>query len=274
MRSLSEHYPVWLCDVWGVIHNGVVSFGPACKALQNHRRNGGTVLLVTNAPRRAESVAQQLTNLRVPEDCYDAIVTSGDVTRSLINNQGGGAVYHLGPERDMGIYQGLDTRLVSLDEARAVVCTGLFDDRVETPDDYASTLRRMKAFGLPMICANPDKVVRRGSQIVYCAGAIAEAYERIGGRITMAGKPFPPIYDLAMKMAGDIRQGTINTAEILAIGDGPETDIAGAAGQGFDCVLITGGISDHALSPAAVARKVQAAIPDARIVDVQRDLSW
>lgn len=274
MRQLSSRYPLWLCDVWGVIHDGVTAFAPAYEALRKHRENGGLVLLITNAPRLAGNVAEQLDSLRMPRACYDAIVTSGDVTRSLIVLNGKGAVYHIGPERDLGIFHNLQTELVPLEKAHAVVCTGLFDDTAETPEDYAATLARMKALGLPMICANPDKIVRRGAHIIYCAGAIAERYEENGGQVLMAGKPFRPIYDLALKMAAGIRKAPVGKKDVLAIGDGPETDIAGAAAYGIDCVLITGGISDASLSPEAVEREVRAKVPQAHIVEVLPELDW
>jgi HAD superfamily hydrolase (TIGR01459 family) len=274
MRSLSSRYPLWLCDVWGVVHNGVVAFSSACEALANHRAQGGLVLLVTNAPRRANDVAEQLSRLNVPAASYDGIVTSGDVTRSLIVSHGRGAVHHLGPTRDLGIFDGLATSLVPLDHANAVVCTGLFDDTSEGPEDYLDTFREMLARDLTMICANPDKIVRRASQIVFCAGALAERYAEGGGRVLMAGKPFSPIYDLALYIAAEKAGREIGLNEVLAIGDGPETDIAGAAQYGIDCVLITGGISDAALPPEAVEREVRARVPEANIVKVQRELAW
>jgi HAD superfamily hydrolase (TIGR01459 family) len=274
MRLQSARYPVWLCDVWGVIHNGVRSFPEACDALLQHRTGGGTVLLITNAPRLAVAVEAQLARLGVSRDCFDAIITSGDVTRSLIRARGGGKVYHLGPPRDRGLFEGLDVSLVPLAEARAVVCTGLFDDTRETPDDYAETYQEMAARDLPMICANPDKVVRRGDSLVYCAGALAERYADLGGEVFMAGKPHLPIYELAMDVAGRLRGTKIGADMCLAIGDGPETDIAGAASLGIDCVLITGGISDVSLSSEQVAESVRKQVPSARIVAVQSELAW
>jgi HAD superfamily hydrolase (TIGR01459 family) len=274
MHSLSSQYPVWFCDVWGVIHDGVDAFATACNALMRHRANGGRVLLVTNAPRRADDVMQQLTRLHVPAESYDAVITSGDVTRDLIATLGRGAVHHIGPPRDLGLFAGLETTLVPLEQAHAVVCTGLFDDTTETPDDYRETYRHMRELGLAMICANPDKIVRRGPDIVYCAGALAEQYEAAGGTVHMAGKPFAPIYDYGFRIASDLMGTTVLRSQILAIGDGPETDIAGAAANGLDCVLITGGISDATLSSEAIAREVRAQVPAARIVKVLPELAW
>jgi ribonucleotide monophosphatase NagD (HAD superfamily) len=132
----------------------------------------------------------------------------------------------------------------------------------------------MRELGLAMICANPDKIVRRGPDIVYCAGALAEQYEAAGGTVHMAGKPFAPIYDYGFRIASDLMGTTVLRSQILAIGDGPETDIAGAAANGLDCVLITGGISDATLSSEAIAREVRAQVPAARIVKVLPELAW
>ena len=271
MEDLSARYPVWFCDIWGVIHNGVRSFAAAVDALARHRAGGGTVILVTNAPRLHASVASQLRRLGVRDDACDGIVTSGDVTRSLISAYAGSSVYHLGPARDDGLFRGLDVSLAGLAEARAVVCTGLFDDAAEGPDDYEDTCRAMLARGLPMICANPDKIVRRGDHIIYCSGALAERYEAMGGQVLMAGKPYPPIYALARSEALRIRGAE---AAILCIGDGPETDVKGAADNGFDVLLIAGGISDHAKSAAETEREVQGAVPHARIVRTLEALAW
>lgn len=274
MRDLSKTHPVWLCDIWGVVHNGVSAFAGACDTLSRHRANGGCVILVTNAPRLHDSVAQQLRRLHVPDSAYDRIVTSGDVTRHLVATHGAAGVYHLGPARDEGLFAGLSVSRVPLDSAVAVVCTGLFDDETETAADYEDSLQVMRRRGLEMICANPDKVVRRGSRLIPCAGAIAERFEQLGGKVLMAGKPFAPIYELAIDMAQELQGKRPDVSEILAIGDGPETDIAGAARLGVDVVLITGGISDEELDAETVERHVRARVPAAHIIRTLRDLQW
>ena len=185
----------------------------------------------------------------MPRNAYDAVVTSGDVTRTLIGRYAGRGVYHLGPERDQGIFRGLEVARVPLAEASAVLCTGLFDDTREGPDNYAETYADMLARGLQMICANPDKIVRRGDHIIYCSGALAERYAALGGDVLMAGKPFAPIYDLALAEAARIRGGAVAKPDVLCIGDGPETDIKGAADNGFDALLVAGGISDALKRP-------------------------
>ena len=274
MQDLSSSYPVWFCDVWGVVHDGLSPYANAIAALKRHRQRGGTVILVSNSPRSATGVARQLDEIGVAPDSYDAIVTSGDVTRALIDREGGGRVFHLGPTRDLSIFDGLKVTRVALAEARAVLCTGLFDDMTETPEDYAGMLRDVKARGLTMICANPDRVVRVGSRILYCAGALAEAYAKIGGAVLMAGKPYKPIYNLAMAKAGQVRGGEIKLNTVLAIGDGPETDIRGAADFGFDALLIAAGITDASDGLEAVGARVQALVPHARIVAVMPELRW
>lgn len=274
MRELSKAYPVWLCDIWGVVHDGHRHFAPAVEALRRHRQSGGTVILVTNAPRRHDSIERQLARLGVSVDSHDDLVTSGDVTRHLIVANGAGGVYHLGPERDAGIFDGLGVARLPLDDAAAVVCTGLFDDLSETPAHYEARLGAMLALDLTMICANPDKIVRSGQRLLFCAGALAERYEQMGGRVLMAGKPYPPIYNLALRHAGEVRGRTPGLSEVLAIGDGPDTDMRGAATMGIDAVLVAGGIADAALSLDAVEAQAKARVPKARIVRTLAELAW
>lgn len=274
LSSLSARYPLWLCDVWGVIHNGHDVFGAAVNALQRHRANGGTVILLTNSPRSSMGVARQLAELGMADGAADAIVTSGDVTQDLMRQHGQGRVYHLGPSRDLSLFEGQDVARVSLDEAKAVLCTGLFHDDRETPADYVALLADMKARGLAMICANPDKVVRKGSRLLYCAGALAEAYAAIGGEVLMAGKPFTPIYNLALDVASRVAGRNFTAADALALGDGPETDIRGAGDFGIPAVLIADGVNDLSHGLEALQAKVAAAVPAARILLTLPALSW
>ncbi|HUR43280.1 MAG TPA: TIGR01459 family HAD-type hydrolase [Aestuariivirga sp.] len=274
MQELSARYPVWFCDIWGVVHNGLAPFPSSIEALSKHRRNGGTVILVSNSPRTSAGVEQQLMGLGVDPMSHDAIVSSGDVTRTLITTHGGGKVYHLGPARDQSIFQGLAVARTPLAEAHAVLCTGLFDDGKEKPGDYASLLNEMKQLGLAMICANPDKTVRKGDRILYCAGSLAEAYAALGGSVLMAGKPFRPIYDLAMREAARIRGRSIALGQVLAIGDGPETDIRGAAAYGIDAVLVAEEVSHSGAKLAQLEQDVRRAVPGARIVATLRQLAW
>jgi HAD superfamily hydrolase (TIGR01459 family) len=274
MQDLSVRYPVWFCDIWGVVHHGVAPILSATDALARHRQNGGTVILVSNSPRTALGVEQQLRDIGVDPASHDAIVTSGDVTRTLVVAHGAGCVFHLGPARDMSIFVDLLVTRVSLGEAHVVLCTGLFDDAHETPDDYRDLLARMKAQGLTMICANPDRMVRKGDRLLYCAGSLADAYMAVGGEVLMAGKPYRPIYDLALAEARRRRGGDVALSRVLAIGDGPETDIRGAADFGLDAVLVADGITDASEGLAAAEAAVRKAVPQARLVATVRQLSW
>jgi HAD superfamily hydrolase (TIGR01459 family) len=274
MQDLSARYPVWLCDIWGVVHNGVAHFPLAVEALQRHRGNGGLVVLLTNAPRSAAKVATHLAHLGVTNEHYDLIVTSGDVTHELMLPYDGHRIYYLGPERDLGVLDDLKIVKAAPDEAEVILCVGLVHDETETPQDYAELLARMRRRGLPMICANPDKVVRRGNRLVYCAGSLAELYASMGGEVTMAGKPYRPIYDLALARARG-KRGTVARGEVLAIGDGPETDIKGAADYGLDVVLVTaGGISEEGADPAKLEAEVRKLVPGAHIIRALQQLSW
>jgi HAD superfamily hydrolase (TIGR01459 family) len=274
MKNLSADYPVWLCDIWGVVHNGLTCYEAAAHALSQHRKQGGFVILVTNAPRTSRGVIQQLNYIGVPPQSYDRVVTSGDVTQTLVIEHAKGKVYHLGPARDLSIFDDQAVERVSLQEAHAVLCTGLAHDDVETPADYADALARMRELKLPMICANPDKMVRKGNRLLYCAGALAEKYAEIGGHVLMAGKPYEPIYNLALQKAGAIAGHEIERSKVLAIGDGPETDIKGAADNGFDVVLIADGVTDASDGLDATLARVQAIIPHAKIVKILHHLVW
>ncbi|MFT0890788.1 TIGR01459 family HAD-type hydrolase [Pseudochelatococcus sp. G4_1912] len=240
IAGIADRYDVLLCDVWGVLHDGIAAFPEAGDALARFRAQGGTVVLLTNAPRPHGVIRVLLERMNARRDAYDAIVTSGDVTRGEIAARAGQPVYHLGPERDLPVFEGLDAPLTTLEEAAYVVCTGLFDDDNETPADYAESLQAMAARQLPMVCANPDLVVERGDQLLYCAGAIADAYEKISGHAIYAGKPHAPIYKRAIDIAASLRGSP--PKRVLAIGDAMRTDIVGAADAGFDSLFVARGI--------------------------------
>jgi HAD superfamily hydrolase (TIGR01459 family) len=248
-REMMSRYQVILCDIWGVVHNGRAHFPEACAALAAFREQGGSVILVTNAPRPHPPIRQQLKMLGVPDASFDDIVTSGDVTLHYIASRVDAPLYHIGPERDLTLFDilaentGIRPPLVSLDKASYVVCTGLFHDDRETPDDYAAALAEMKARKLDFICANPDLVVHVGDRLIYCAGALAQSYEDMGGRVLQAGKPYAPIYERALELARHTRQlATVDKREVLAIGDAMRTDIRGACDFGVDALFVTSGI--------------------------------
>jgi HAD superfamily hydrolase (TIGR01459 family) len=238
--ALAADYDLLLCDVWGVVHNGLAAFPPACDALMQARAHGATVVFITNSPRPSASVARQLERLKVPRETYDAMVSSGDVTRRVIQSRPGQSLHHLGPERDHSIFRDLPVAFAPLDTCDYVVCSGLENDESETPDNYRARLETMHARKLFMVCANPDVVVERGDRLVYCAGALADLYRAMGGEVLYAGKPYRPIYDMALEEGAGGRE--IAQRRILAIGDSVRTDLKGAHAFGVDCLFITSGI--------------------------------
>jgi HAD superfamily hydrolase (TIGR01459 family) len=247
LQSVTRGYDVLLCDIWGVIHNGVAAFPAACDALHRFRAAGGTVILVTNAPRPGDAVIRMLDRLAVPNEAYDAVASSGDVTRAIVASRRDQAVFHLGPERDASIFAGLGVRFAPLEAADYVVCSGLFDDTRETPDDYRAMLAAMRERALFMVCANPDVVVERGEALVYCAGALADVYAGAGGEVLYCGKPHAPIYESALAAAARARGGVAPSRErVLAIGDSVRTDMKGAAAFGLDCVFVTSALHAEA----------------------------
>ncbi|MEW6257881.1 MAG: TIGR01459 family HAD-type hydrolase [Pseudomonadota bacterium] len=260
LSQMAGEYDLILCDIWGVVHNGVRAFPAACDALARARAGGASVVLVSNAPRPADFVATLLERLGVPEGTYDAIVTSGDVTRAVLSERSGARVYHLGPPRDIGTFDGLGLTMTDLDVADLVVCTGLFDDEVETPQDYAERLAAMRARNLFFICANPDIVVERGSRLIYCAGAIAQLYDEMGGDTLYCGKPHKPIYDTALARGRALRDGAIGEGRVLCIGDALRTDIIGATAAGFDSLFIASGIHAEELNAKEGAEPDAAAL--------------
>jgi HAD superfamily hydrolase (TIGR01459 family) len=278
--TLAPNYDLLLCDVWGVVHNGETAYPAAVEALHRVRAGGATVILITNAPRPGAVIEKQIAGYSVPRSCFDTVVASGDVAREELRRWPGVKLFHLGPERDLPNYEGLDLRQVGFDEADMVVCTGLFDDTVETPDDYRDMLAKIHARKIPFVCANPDIVVERGDRMVWCAGALAQLYEELGGKAIYAGKPHAPIYDLSLARAAEIRGSAVARSRVLAIGDGVRTDLAGAVRQGFDCIFVAGGIhaaelelKDDRMHDMAAAARMFAeagAVPSAII----RRLSW
>jgi HAD superfamily hydrolase (TIGR01459 family) len=242
IKELGSRYSAWLVDIWGVMHNGRRAFPEAVAATRAFRAQGGIVVLLSNSPRPSPSVQEQLRRLGVPDDAYDATVTSGDLTRHELAKHERAVAFHLGPERDRPIFHGLDVRLGGPDDAELVVCSGLFDDETETPEDYADLLRALSERELPMICANPDRMVERGDRLVWCAGALAVLYEKLGGEVIYAGKPYAPIYLLALETIDRLAGEAVPRGEVLAIGDGVNTDIAGAAGVGIESVFVASGL--------------------------------
>jgi HAD superfamily hydrolase (TIGR01459 family) len=275
LRDVVGGVEVLLSDIWGVVHNGLAAFPDACQALHNFRQQGGTVILITNAPRPADSVQRQLRKLKVADDIYDAIVSSGDLTRHFVADHPGQKMFWIGPERDSSIYRGLDPVLAPLEQADYIVCTGLFDDETESAENYRAMLLQARERRLTLVCANPDIVVERGDRLIYCAGAVAELYLELGGEVIFYGKPHRPIYERAIALAAERRGRAVELKDVLAIGDSVRTDLAGAQSFGIDCLFITRGIHSEEfegidqLDPASV-RELFGHPPRA----LMRELRW
>lgn len=250
LAEIASRYDAILCDVWGVIHNGRQAFAEACEALVKFREGGGYVCLITNAPVPKAQVTRYFSPLGVPDAAFDDCVSSGDATRAELERWRGQAVWRLGAdegwEHDRHLYAGLDLRFVDADQADVLLCIGLRNLAGEHPEDYRAELRAGVERGLSMICANPDKQVRIGGQLHWCAGALADVYEDLGGRVVYSGKPHPPIYGLAIRRLEDLCGGqVIDRERILCIGDSPGTDVRGAGIQGFDSLYVGTGLKLH-----------------------------
>lgn len=242
LGEIAGDYDGLVCDVWGVVHNGLRADVKACDTLRRFRAERGRVVLLSNAPRPIGDLLKQFEKVGVPGDCYDDIVTSGLAARLDLAARGPMRILHLGPDRDRGVFEGLDVETSDAEHCDAVLCTGLYDDDVETPEDYEEMLSGLKARGLTLLCANPDIVVQRGGKLVPCAGALAFLYETMGGRVQWYGKPYRPIYDLTLRSLAGAKR-------VLAIGDGLKTDLKGANGAGIDALFIADGIHGEEIEP-------------------------
>jgi HAD superfamily hydrolase (TIGR01459 family) len=239
-------YDVLFCDVWGVVHNGITAFDGACAALTRFRDEGGTVILVSNAPVPKQRVADMLASRQVPRNAWDDIVSSGDIALTHVAERGFTKLHCIGPQdRDQTLFKALSARAVSLDEAEAIICTGLTDDRHETPESYRPMLEQAHALGLPFVCANPDLIVDVGGTILYCAGAIADIYQHIGGAVFWAGKPHLSAYETAHHKAEALRDSNVPRSKALVIGDAIRTDLKGAQNFGCDALFVASGIHRH-----------------------------
>lgn len=258
LSEIAHRYDVILSDVWGVLHNGVSAYASAGAALAQYRRDGGKVVLITNAPRPSAPIIAMIDHLGVPREAWDSMVSSGDCTREMIAPYRGKVIHHVGPATtDNGLYEGLDVTRGPAEIAEAIVATDMDDDE-ETPETYLPRMRLWLERGLPLICANPDKVVEIGDRLYYCAGALADLYAEMGGQVLMAGKPYTPIYDDALRLAEEAVGHPVPRERILAIGDSVRTDAMGAAAFDIDLLFITGSVHAEELDafgspdPAAV----------------------
>lgn len=260
LADLAVRYDAVLSDVWGVVHNGVEAFPSAVQALAEFRKAGGKVVFITNAPRPSGPIIEMLDRLGVHREAYDAIVSSGDATRTMIAKYSGRAIHHVGPAtEDDALYEGLGVRRAGADEAEVVVVTDLDTDD-DTPEMYRERARHWLSRKLPMICANPDRVVEHGDKIIYCGGALGDLYAAMGGMVLMAGKPYQPIYEEAFRLAEVAAGRPLDKDRVLAIGDSVRTDATGAAQFGIDLLFVTGSI--HAAELDAFGKPDPQAIAD------------
>ncbi|HEY2481689.1 MAG TPA: TIGR01459 family HAD-type hydrolase [Caulobacteraceae bacterium] len=268
LARLAGRYDILLCDVWGVVHNGREAFPAACEALAQWRMDVGPVVLISNAPRPEGAVATQLDSLGVPRTAWTAIVTSGDVSRELLAARAPGPAWRIGPAKDDPLFVGLGLEFTGPDEATFIACSGPQDEETETPEDYRVAFEAAAAKGLTMICANPDVLVQRGDRLIYCAGALAQLYRALGGQVIEAGKPYAPIYDLAIAHAEAVFGRSVDRRRVLTIGDGVSTDLAGALAQGLDALFVVDGVhaaevrgTSGRTDPAALERLLAGAEP-------------
>lgn len=249
LAEIADAYEAAIVDLWGVLHDGVTAFPAALDSLARFKASGRRVAILSNAPRRASAVAARNAELGIAARHHDHVHSSGeDCWRHLKARSDawyralGRRCLHIGPERDWGLREGLDLDFVeSVEGADFLLNTGA-DSSEDRPEDYDPILDPALARNLPMICANPDRVVIRGGRREICAGAIAERYEDKGGFVRYHGKPDPGVFEACLE--------ALNQAErrkVLVIGDSLATDIAGGRAAGLDCLLITGGIHAEAL---------------------------
>jgi HAD superfamily hydrolase (TIGR01459 family) len=279
LRELAPRYDVVFSDIWGVVHNGVAAYAEACAALAQFRAGGGKVVLISNAPRPYWSVMDQLDRLGAPRSTYDAVVASGDVTHELALRQPVPRCYHIGAPHDEPLFRDLAVERTGMDGAAFIICSGLRHDETESAEDYRAELSALASRNLPMVCANTDLVVERGTKLIACAGALAAIYEELGGIVIQAGKPYTRIYEMTLAKAESLLGRPADRDRILAIGDAIRTDVIGARNFGLDCLFLTSGIHAHQTHDAAGAidgAKLTAflAASEARPTAVMRHLVW
>ncbi len=248
LDEVEQNYRVILCDLWGCIHDGVQLYPGARERVQRWRANGQTIILITNAPRTAEAVGAQLERLGVERDLWDGIATSGEAGIACLS-KAERPVGFIGTPADRAILEGRGVRIAEGDNFDELACSGL-DGRRLAVEDYEDEIAPLAARGVLMHCLNPDRMVIRGGVPEPCAGAIADRYIELGGAVEYYGKPYPAIYRHAMHLAGEPKPD-----QVLAIGDGLQTDILGAARMGFDCVYVTGGIGQGESFPPGFAHE-------------------
>ena len=248
LDEVEQHYAVVLCDIWGCIHDGVQLYRGAAERLRRWREQGKTIVLITNAPRTAEAVAEQLERLGLDASLWDAIATSGEAGIAALAEREGPLGF-IGTQADRAILEGRGLAFAAGEDFDQLACSGL-DERRRKVADYEEQIGPLAERGVVMHCLNPDRVVIRGGTPEPCAGAIADRYLELGGRVIWYGKPYPAIYRHALHLAGEPEP-----ERVLAVGDGVMTDILGAARMGFACVYIRGGIGQGEGIPQGFAEE-------------------
>jgi len=249
LSDIAGRYDAILCDVWGVIHNGRRAFDEACNALASFRQDGGRVCLITNAPVPKAQVVSYFEPMGVRADAFDDCVSSGDVCREELSRRRDQKIWRVGVDsswdRDKHLYQGLGLDFTGPQHADLLLCIGLRDQANDAPEDYREELMPGIERGLPMLCANPDKQVRVGNRLIWCAGALAEIYEEMGGQVIYPGKPHAAIYNVALSRLEALAGAPLSRGRILCVGDSPSTDVRGASRQGFDSLYVGTGLKEH-----------------------------
>jgi HAD superfamily hydrolase (TIGR01459 family) len=254
--SLAERYDGFILDLWGVIHDGIAPYPGAIDVLTRLRDGGKPAVLLSNAPRRSHMAQQAMRQMGIPDDLYRDLLTSGEATHRMLRDRTdpffaalGRRMYHLGPQRDRSVFEGLDLQQVASPAAADFLLnTGPNDEGFPTDASlFDGDLRACFLAALPMVCANPDLVVVRGGKLVICAGLLAQRYEALGGAARWVGKPDPTIYGVVLDLL------RLPPSRVLAVGDSLRTDIAGAAGVGIDSCWVLGGIHRDELNGDAEA---------------------
>lgn len=287
LAEIVGDYDVLLCDVWGVIHHGRQALPYALTALMEFRDQGGRVALITNAPVPSARVLATLDRVGAPRSIADVTVSSGDATQAALEDWGAvyGPAFHIGIAEDDPIYHGVVLEVIRdearLGEAGFISCTGLPEGYVENgdPENSRPLLEKCLARELPMICANPDLVVRYGDRLVPCAGALAKLYADMGGTVRFCGKPHAPIYETAIERLEQHTGAPTIKERTLCVGDGLDTDVLGAEMQGYECLFILGGIHEiehGAAEEALVAHKAQTLLQGRgrRAAYAMKELAW
>jgi HAD superfamily hydrolase (TIGR01459 family) len=251
LADLDGRFDALLCDIWGVVHNGGAVHPGVAEALTAVRRSGRPVVLVSNVPRASSTIPRTLLRRGLPDDAYDAIVTSGDATRQELARRSPGPVHRLGRETDTSLWEGLGLEFTGLGPARFLAMAGLLPG--QHPDDYGSVLRAAHVRDLELVCANPDLQVPDGAGLAWCAGSVAQRYAALGGRVVMSGKPEAAIYARARSVIDGVAGRSVAAARILAVGDGIGTDVRGANRSGLTCLFIATGLNGDTLLDATGA---------------------